>query len=133
MSLCIVAGATALRIAAATFALSWTHTVERTRWEEDWRVGADGLVVVQARVKGSGAGMEPGEGARLVSGWWVWTPRPISLPELRLAGSDAAPEGWRLCADGRCLNIGARGDAAAAADAPPANPFADGATLRPCP
>lgn len=123
----MIAGATTLRIAAAAFTLSWTHTVERTRWEEDWRVAEDGLRVVAARVKGSGAGMDPGEGARLVGGWWAWTPHAPALPEVRLAGSNAAPEGWRLCARDRCVTIGAR-DAKGPADA-----FADGATLRPCP
>ncbi|MEZ5450817.1 MAG: DUF1850 domain-containing protein [Thiolinea sp.] len=33
-----------------------------------------GLQLLQARVKGSGAGMEPGDDAVLKDGWWVWQP-----------------------------------------------------------
>jgi hypothetical protein len=36
---------------------------------------AQGLELVQARVKGSGAGMEPPPEARLVDGWFQWQPR----------------------------------------------------------
>ena len=30
-------------LAAATFTLSWTHSVEKTRWEETWRIAPAGL------------------------------------------------------------------------------------------
>ena len=70
MSLCLTAGAVVTRLAVASFTLAWTHSVEKTRWEEDWRVGARGLEIVEARVKGSGAGMEPGPDARFDGTWW---------------------------------------------------------------
>lgn len=104
MSLCVV-GATTLRLAAALFTLSWTHSVQKTGWEEDWRVAPEGLALVEARVKGSGAGMEAGEGARLVEGWWRWSPRLAPQRSLALAVSDAVPEGWLLCANGECVRL----------------------------
>ncbi|TIW17730.1 MAG: DUF1850 domain-containing protein, partial [Mesorhizobium sp.] len=72
MSLCILTAGKTVTLAAAAFTLSWTHSVERTRWQEDWKVSPTGLHVVEARVKGSGAGMEPPEGSVLREGWWVY-------------------------------------------------------------
>ena len=80
MSLCL-AGAETLRLAVTAFTLAWTHSVEHLRWEEDWRVTPAGLELVEARVQGSGAGMEPPEGARLAGGWWTW--RPARPPQRR--------------------------------------------------
>lgn len=124
MSLCVIAGAAVLKLAADAFTLDWTHSVEKTGWLESWRVETTALRLVEARVKGSGAGMEPGPDARLVEGWWVWRPGIGAVPTLRLAASDAAPQGWRLCAGGRCMSVGER----AATD----ERFRDGATLKPC-
>jgi hypothetical protein len=96
VSLCLTAGGATVVLPLSAFLLSWTHSVERTEWRELWRVEADRLVLEEARVKGSGAGMEPGDGARLFDGWWVWRPG-LRVPELLLA---RAPEvaAWRLCA-----------------------------------
>ncbi len=107
MSLCVAAGAVAFRLAAAAFTLGWTHSVERIRWEEDWRATPAGLEIVEARVRGSGAGMEPGEGAVLRDGWWRWRPGRRPVPELVLAASGATPGGWDLCAAGACRTLGA--------------------------
>jgi len=98
-------GAKAVTLASGLFTLAWTHSVEGTEWREDWRVAPGGLVLVEARVKGSGAGMEPGEGARLEQGWWVWRPGLPPLPELALARSGATTAPWRLCADGACAAL----------------------------
>lgn len=107
MSLCILAGGKALTLAAAAFTLSWTHSVEKIAWQEDWTVAVDGLRLVEARVQGSGAGMEPPEGAVLKEGWWVYAPEIGPLPQLVLAASGATGSGWTLCAEGRCMEIGA--------------------------
>jgi len=110
MSLC-VSGAEALRLAVTAFTLSWTHSVEHARWEEAWRVTPAGLELVEARVRGSGAGMEPPPDARLVDGWWVYAPHAPPQPTLVLAASGATGEGWRLCAAGACRELGTgRGD-----------------------
>ena len=106
MSLCI-AGAATLRLAVAAFTLAWTHSVEHVRWEEDWQVGPAGLQIVAARVRGSGAGMEPGEDARLVDGWWTWRPQLPPQPQVLLAASGATGGGWTLCGGGQCHELGA--------------------------
>ena len=108
MSLCILAGGKALTLAAAAFTLSWTHSVEKTRWQEDWTVGADGLRIVEARVQGSGAGMEPPEGSVLEDGWWVYVPTIGALPRLVLAASGATGKGWTLCTVERCFELGSK-------------------------
>ncbi|TIT38538.1 MAG: DUF1850 domain-containing protein, partial [Mesorhizobium sp.] len=70
MSLCILAAGKTMTLTVAAFTLSWTHSVEKTHWQEDWKVLPSGLQIVEARIKGSGAGMEPPEGAVLRDGWW---------------------------------------------------------------
>lgn len=106
MSLCILAGGKVAKLAVAAFTLSWTHSVERTRWQEDWTVAPSGLQVTLARVKGSGAGMEPPEGAVLQGGWWVYIPRIGPQPRLVLAASGATGAGWTLCTAQGCRELG---------------------------
>jgi hypothetical protein len=104
LSLCLASAGVVKTLALAAFTLAWTHSVEKVDWQEDWRVTPDGLVLVQARVKGSGAGMEPSPEARLVGGWFQWRPKRHPIPELALGNSGAAGE-WRLCSDGRCRTL----------------------------
>ena len=68
--LCVAAGGAVLALAVAEFTLDWMHTVERVQWWERWEVSAAGLRPVEARVVGSGAGMEPPEGAVLEPAGW---------------------------------------------------------------
>lgn len=108
MSLCLATAAVALTVAAEAFTLVWTHSVERTEWHERWRVQGTALVLDEARVRGSGAGMEPPEGAVLDGGWWVYR-RALSVPSLHLAVSGATGRGWQLCTDGAgCLDLESR-------------------------
>lgn len=118
MSLCLLVAGKPLLLASAVFTLGWTHSVEKTEWVETWRIEANSLVLESARVKGSGAGMEPGENARFENGWWVW-PVNRAHPSIRLAASGKTAGGWRLCADGECKVIGQEASAAL--------------TLEPCP
>jgi hypothetical protein len=101
LSLCLASAGVVKTLSIAAFTLAWTHSIEKTEWQEDWRVTPEGLELVQARVKGSGAGMEPAPDARLIDGWFQWQPKRAPLPEVVLANSGAAGE-WRLCSDGRC-------------------------------
>jgi hypothetical protein len=81
--------------------LSWTHSIEKIVWEEDYRRQGDGLRLTEARVRGSGAGMEPPAGAVFQGGAWHYTPEMAVLPEVQLRHSPyAAP--YTLCCDGRC-------------------------------
>jgi hypothetical protein len=101
LSLCLTSAGVVKTLSLAAFTLAWTHSVEKIDWQEDWRVTPQGLELVQARVKGSGAGMEPPPEARLVDGWFQWRPRRAPMPELVLGNSGAAGE-WHLCHDGSC-------------------------------
>ena len=104
MSLCLAGAGLAIHIAASAFTLSWTHTVEKTVWEEAWRVAGDRLLLVEARVQGSGAGMEPPPDARLEGSFYVWQPRTPPVPEILLRRAAQAGD-WRLCAAGRCAAV----------------------------
>ena len=75
VSLCLISSGVVKTLSLAAFTLAWTHSVEKVEWQEDWRVTPAGLELVQARVKGSGAGMEPPPEARLVDGWFQWQPK----------------------------------------------------------
>ncbi|TKT69129.1 DUF1850 domain-containing protein [Aquamicrobium sp. LC103] len=106
MSLCILAAGKTTVLAAGLFTLSWEHSVQKTRWEEDWRVTPAGLEIVEARVKGSGAGMEPPEGSVLRDDWWVYWPALPAQASLSLAASGATSSGWSICGGGRCVSVG---------------------------
>jgi hypothetical protein len=104
VSLCLASVGVVKTLSVAAFTLAWTHSIEKIDWQEDWRITSDGLELVQARVKGSGAGMEPPAEARLVDGWFQWRPKRPPMPEVVLGNSGAAGE-WRLCNDGHCRTL----------------------------
>lgn len=105
MAACLLVAGKPLALLASVFTLSWTHSVEKTGWEETWRIDGPTLRLEEARVRGSGAGMDPGEGAHLQDGWWVWAP-DLSVPQVVLAASGATGAGWRLCSGGECQELG---------------------------
>ena len=104
LSLCLASAGAVKALSLAAFTLVWTHSIEKTDWQEDWRVTPQGLELVQARVKGSGAGMEPPPEARLVDGWFQWRPKRAAMPQVVLGNSGAADEWW-LCHDGNCRTL----------------------------
>ncbi len=108
MSLCLAAGSKVTAFAFTAFTLSWTHSVERVRWEEDWYLQANRLAITEARVQGSGAGMEPASDATLMNGWWRWTPDLPPQRSLVLAASGATGGGWTICSQDKtaCREIG---------------------------
>ena len=105
MNLCILAGGTVTKLAAAAFTLWWTHSVEHIRWTEHWQVTPAGLVVAEARVEGSGAGMDPPDGARLIGGFWRWHPALPPLKEVVMRRSGATAD-WRICTASGCRPMG---------------------------
>ena len=104
LSLCLASAGVVKTLSIAAFTLAWTHSIEKTAWQEDWHVTPSGLELVQARIKGFGAGMEPPSDARLVDGWFLWRPARAPMPEVVLGNSGAAGE-WRLCAGGNCRTL----------------------------
>src|SRR5260370_23071539 len=99
LSLCLASVGVVKTLSVAAFTLVWTHSIEKVDWQEDWRITPKGLELVQARVKGSGAGMEPPADARLVGGWVQWQPRRAPMPQLVLGNSGAAGA-WAVCRGG---------------------------------
>lgn len=100
-ALCLVAGALTVPVAAERFTLAWQHSVEKVLWEEDYRIAGAWLYATGARIRGSGAGMEPPDGAVLRDGAWHYRPANRWLRELQLARSSYTAD-YRLCIDGRC-------------------------------
>lgn len=111
MALCIATAAGVIALAAQSFTLSWTHSVARQAWLEEWQVAPGGLRPVEAEIKGPGAGMELPEGAWAVPGGWRYKVDLPLLPEVWLAASGETPDGWRLCAGGACHLLGAKAEA----------------------
>lgn len=105
MPICLSAGAKSVVVAAEFVTLVWTHSVEKTEWRESYVATPAGLQIVEARVRGSGAGMEPGEGAKLVDGFWVWRPARPPIPSIGLARSGAVAD-WKLCSHHACHEPG---------------------------
>jgi hypothetical protein len=87
-----------------TITLSWTHTVEGTPWEEDYAIRDGSLVLMEARVKRSGAGMEAPDGSVWAAGWWHYMPALAPLREVVLANSPFA-SGYKVCWAGQCHTL----------------------------
>jgi hypothetical protein len=102
----VVAGVVRAMLPVDQFTLAWQHSVEKTRWEETYRVAGDRLLLTGARIQGIGAGMEPPEGAALHGGWWTWTPAPHAIAALPLTQSTYTSD-WTLCWNQRCRTLGA--------------------------
>lgn len=102
----LAAGTLAAQFAGLeTFTLAWTHSVEKIPWEEDWVVEGPKLRLVAARVRGSGAGMEPPPQAVRMGDTWQWQPDLAPLAEVVLRRSGAT-EDYRLCPAGRdCVSF----------------------------
>jgi hypothetical protein len=107
------AGVLAASLAADALTLAWTHSVEKVAWEEDWRLAGGRLELVEARIQGSGAGMEPPPDAVLAGGWWRYRPALPPQERLVLARSGAVEE-YRLCVRDACRPL----DQLAPVDAP---------------
>jgi len=105
MNLCVEAAGTLIALALQSFTLSWEHSVEKIEWSERWTVTRPGLVLEEATVRGTGAGMEIPEGAVLEDGAWHYRPSLPPLPELVLADAGRGAD-WTLCGlDGHCRQL----------------------------
>ena len=126
IGVCLTAAGLALSLPLQAFTLTWTHSIEKIGWEEDYRVlqTAEGLrlQLSEARIRGSGAGMEPPADARFADGAWHYRPPLAPLERLRLARSDYVTD-YSLCWDGACRPL------AVLAGSPAAAPLVD---VSPC-
>jgi len=101
--LCLVAGLLFAPVGDAV-TLSWTHSIEKIVWEEDYRRDGDAIRLTEARVRGTGAGMEPPEGAVLRDGAWHYRPALPRLPNVQLHHSPYVT-GYTLCSTTRCAGL----------------------------
>jgi hypothetical protein len=100
----LVAGVVRATLPATEFVVAWNHSVEKSRWEERYRVDGVNLRLVEARVQGFGAGMEPAADAVLRDGWWTWHPGQL-LASLRLTLSPFTTD-YDLCWRAHCERLG---------------------------
>jgi hypothetical protein len=100
----LITASTVTVLPANTLTLAWTHTVEGTRWEEDYAVVEGALVLQEARVKTSGAGMDAPANAVWTGEWWRYVPSLGPLHEVVLAYSAFAP-GYTVCWHGTCRQL----------------------------
>lgn len=105
---CLGTGPATVRALVPTsrFTLAWMHSIEKIRWEEDYRIDNGQLTLVVARVRGSGAGMEPPAGSVLRDGAYEYKPARSVFPLLRLTRSTFTSD-YELCWDGQCREFGA--------------------------
>jgi len=111
LQLAASSGTPPIFMASEQFTLAWDHSIEKVRWEEDYTVtlsaeGAPQLRANQARIKGSGAGMEPPEDAVYRDGWFYYTPATHSPAELRLTRSEFVPD-YQWCDEQGCRPLSA--------------------------
>ncbi len=100
-TLCVILGANMVALPTGRFTLVWTHSVEKTGWQEDYALRGGSLVLTEARIESTGAGMEPPPDAVFRRGWWSYKPHLPPLPELRLTLSPYTAD-YRLCWHSKC-------------------------------
>ncbi|MFI4926382.1 MAG: DUF1850 domain-containing protein [Burkholderiales bacterium] len=98
-------------VPTSRFTLAWMHSIEQIRWEEDYAVGPDPagapgcrLLPGEARIHGSGAGMDPPPDAHWRDGWYAYQPHTPPLRLLRLTRSPYTAD-YDWCVDGRCRSL----------------------------
>ncbi|MCZ4353393.1 DUF1850 domain-containing protein [Roseovarius aestuarii] len=85
----------------ATFTLQWMHSIEKSGWEETWRVTNAGFMPINARIKTGGSGMEPPPSSVFVDGWYVYRPEIGPVPEIVIPDSSfTAP--MQICVQDDC-------------------------------
>ena len=104
IAVCLSAGAVTVTLFINSFTLAWMHSVEKIRWEEEWRIEGHTLHVIRAHIRGSGAGMEPPSDAIFRDGVWTYTPHVSSQKNLTLIHSPFTKE-YELCFDAQCYPL----------------------------
>jgi len=102
-ALCLFAGGLQAQIPVDRFTLRWQHSIEKIDWEEDYMIIGSWLFLNSARVRGSGAGMEPPAGAHYAKGVWHYRPTPEMRwsRSLLLTRSEFARD-YDICIAGSC-------------------------------
>jgi hypothetical protein len=121
MEFCLLAAGATVRLGTLALTLAWTHSVQKTRWEEDYRLTPAGIALLEDRIQGGGAGMEPPPDAKFDGHWWRYTPHIPPQKEIVLRRSGATAD-WDVCIAGECKPMSAY-----------VPPKADPVTLTSCP
>lgn len=102
-ALCLVAGGLHAEIPVRQFTLRWQHSIEKVDWEEDYTIAGDWLFLDSARIRGSGAGMEPPPDSVYSKGVWHYRPAPDMrwTQSLQLTRSEFTRD-YDICTAGSC-------------------------------
>ena len=100
--ICLIAAGATIHLGVSALTLAWTHSVEKVRWEEDYRATPAGLIVTQDRLQGTGAGMEPPSDATFDGTWWRYRPKIGPQPQVILRRSGTTVSDWDVCIGGTC-------------------------------
>lgn len=100
----VTAGLLTTVLPTGNVTLKWIHSVEKVPWEEDYLATTNGLIITEACVRRSGAGMEPPASARFDGIWWRYKPALPALPSVALANSTFV-QGYQICWGGRCQQL----------------------------
>lgn len=103
-ALCLAAGVLQVQLPVTNFTLRWQHSIEKIEWAEDYEVAGVWLHLSQARIRGSGAGMEPADNSVLFDGVWHYRLNDPWRREIVLARSDYVPD-YELCIAGVCRRL----------------------------
>jgi hypothetical protein len=103
VALCLMAGDSQVQIPVHQFTLRWQHSIEKIDWEEDYILAGDWMYLSSARIRGSGAGMEPPPGAFFAKGVWHYRPAPDMrwTRRLLLTRSEFARD-YDICINDKC-------------------------------
>ena len=101
--ICLMAGLL-VAVLDDTVTLSWAHSIQKTVWEEDYRREGAALRLTEARVRGTGAGMDPPQNAVLKHGVWHYVPALPTLPGVQLRHSPYTAA-YRICSGSRCQPV----------------------------
>jgi hypothetical protein len=102
-ALCLAVVAPTLTITFPTreLTLSWIHTIEKVPWAEVYEVRKGKLVLREAQIVSSGAGMDAPTDATWEGRAWRYSPHIDLQGGLALANSEFAG-GYTLCWSGAC-------------------------------
>lgn len=109
-ALCLKTGLMSV-ILGSEITLSWQHSVEKIVWQEDYKVDQQSIVLIEARVRGTGAGMEIPEGAVYVNdktskqfGAWQYQPKNHRFESINLTHSTYTSP-YQICQQHVCQTL----------------------------
>lgn len=84
--------------------LTWMHSVEKVQWSEHYRREAGHVVLTEATVEGTGAGMDPPADAVFDGRVWRYTPALPPMKRVVLTRSTYTPD-YTVCWNATCQSL----------------------------